>query len=336
MNSIKPWPPGRKKALAWTGYISFFISIFLLFFYWTFPWNRIRDYLVQEFERSANQRADGRGRHLEIDSLRPYWLSGVQLEGVRVIEPSEIDADSTYELAIDSVVAQISLFRLLIGTQKLDFKLELAGGTFEGSLTKSGRHISASVDIEDLNLRQVGIIENYVGLPVGGRLTGALTLEVPEVTAEATGSAEFAIKDASIEGGKLKIAAVPMLRNGLTVERLSLGELALNMNVSEGKATIEELKADGEDARIAGSGTVRLLSPLKRSRLDILLRLEFLEAYRKRNEVTERLFLVLDNVPQLRPARTRDEALQFRLGGSVAGGVRMVPAGGALAPGSSG
>jgi hypothetical protein len=63
------------------------------------------------------------------------------------------------------------------------------------------------------------------------------------------------------------------------------------------------------------------------SRLDILLRVKFTDAYKNRDEHTRNLFSALDFFPQLAPAKTTDGALQYQLAGPFALGLLPTPAG---------
>ena len=45
--------------------------------YWTFPYDHLREFIVQEVEQSGDVQ-------LEIGRLEPSWLTGVEAETVRV------------------------------------------------------------------------------------------------------------------------------------------------------------------------------------------------------------------------------------------------------------
>ena len=74
---------------------------------------------------------------------------------------------------------------------------------------------------------------------------------------------------------------------------------------------------------MTGSGTIHFQHPLSTTRLDLLLRARFNDAYKNKSERSRQMFQMLETVPMLRRARTSDNWLQVRLRGSPA--VRIVP-----------
>ncbi len=68
--------------------------------------------------------------------------------------------------------------------------------------------------------------------------------------------------------------------------------------------------------------------------MDLLLRVAFTERYKEKSEHTTRLFAAMELAPQVRPARTDDGALQYRVTGSFGGrGPSTRPAGREQPPG---
>ena len=123
------------------------------------------------------------------------------------------------------------------------------------------------------------------------------------------------------------------MQNSATVERINAGNLKLRVDVKDGTAQVDELRAKGDDLELEGSGTVRLAKPIKMSRLDMLVRLKITDNYRERNDRTRALFSLMDFNPRLKAARTSDGALQYRLSGSPGARLRTTPAGRAKGPG---
>lgn len=323
-----------RKLLMGCSFTAFFVVSFVLFAYWSFPYDRVRDYIVQEVERP--QGADGKrapsGFELEIIDLSPSWGTGVELTGVRLVKLAESEEEQPVDVTFESVDASLSLLSLLGGETAVDFDAVVAGGTLEGRFAESETMTSIDAAIADVNLRQIGILRAYAMLPVGGVMNGTVDLDVSDDQAQTAGSVQLDISGLSIGGGKIRIPDVAMLREGLTVERVVAGDLALQMEVDNGSAQIRRLQASGADAALSGSGSIRLIRPFGRSRADVLLRLAFTDAYKNKNNVTQRLFTLVDTLPQVRPYRTDDGALQFRVTGNFGGSMGVKAAGRAPAP----
>ena len=72
--------PRARKALRFMGYSTFFWTFFWLFAYLSFPYERVRDRIVQEVEFPKDARGNRRpsGYQLEIMELSPSWFTGVE------------------------------------------------------------------------------------------------------------------------------------------------------------------------------------------------------------------------------------------------------------------
>lgn len=304
----------------------FFLFSLVVGAYFTFPYDHVRDFIVQEAER-------GGSLQLEITSLEPDWVTGVEAEGVRVATVSD-DADGPPpELLIRRANARIGLLSLLGGDTDIDYALELdGGGTLEGNYAKSEESLHIEADIQRVDLRRVGLIRDAIGLPMTGRLEGNIDLTVGAEAAATEGSADLTIRNLSVADGETALQIDGLGSSGLTLEQMNLGTLRLRAEVERGAARIQELHADGEHAEIWGTGSVRLVQPLQLSSVDMLFRINFEDAYKTSSPRMEGLFALLEVNPQIRPARTPNGAFQWRIQGSFGGRMRMVPSGRAPMP----
>lgn len=322
-------PALRKKLLLYAGYAAFFFVCFLVFAYWTFPYDRLRDFIVQEVERPAGP--DGRRRpsgvQLSIGELSPSWVTGVDLEDVTIVKEPEEPDGRALRIVVEEASARVGLFALLGGETDVSFDATVGGGTIEGAYAAGEESTSLLAELEQVQLRQLGIMSSLVGLPVGGVIDGSIDLTIADDTAQTQGDVALTIDNLQIGGGQVPI---PGMTGGLTVERIDAGKLELDMDVENGVARIQKLQADGQDLDIQGSGSVRLLRELQMSRLDLMLRVAFAEEYKTKSEHTRRLFTLLDSPlapAELRSARTPDGALQWRLNGSFGSRIGTSPAG---------
>ena len=316
-----------RKFLRFMGYSSFFWASFWLFAYLTFPYERVRDRLVQEVEFPKDARGNRRpsGYQLEIMDLQPSWFTGVEAHGVRIIKPGEGE-EPTVDVLLEEVHARISLLSLLTGTVAVTFDARLAGGSLEGEV-EMGDSGSLRLDIvEPIQMQRVSIIRNFLGLPMGGKLSGDIDVTFPENIQEAEGHVNLLTENLRIGDGEAKLR-LPGMPNGITLERINVGRMAIQMQIAAGVATVQRLRSRGDDAELDGTGTINLMQPLRQSRLDLLVRLKILPAYAEQSDRARSMVALLDSVPTLARARTSDGALQYRLGGSVGGGIRSSPAG---------
>lgn len=319
-------PSKRKKVLLYAGFVAFFFASFLLFAYWTFPYHRVRDFIVQEVERPKGPDGTRRpsGVQLHIGSLSPSWITGVEAEDVRVVQQPDEPDSAPIEITLEEVSARVGVFALLGGATDVSFDVTVGGGTIDGVYEDSEELTHIEAVVEEVQLRQLGIFTSLVGLPVAGIMNGEVDLTVANDNAQTDGRVALTVDGLQIGGGQVPI---PGMSGGLTVERIRAGKLEVELTVEDGVARIQKLASNGDDLQIEGSGTVRLMRPLKMSRLDLMLRVAFSDDYRNRSDHTRRLFSAMDFVPDLRAARTPDGALQWRINGSPGSRVGTTPAG---------
>lgn len=298
----------------------FTIFSLILGIYWTFPYDHLRDYIVQEAERGGNV-------HLEITSLEPSFFTGVHAEGVSFAQVAEDDEGPPAELLLREADARVSLLSLMGGSTDVDFDLEVdGGGSIEGNFAQSEEMTHIDADIQNLDLRRVGPLRQAVGLPVFGRAQGDIDLDIGAEAANTQGNVNLTIANAAIADGQSALE-IPGMSAGFTLERMNLGTLQFQMDVERGNGEIETLHAQGEHGELWGSGSIRPALPLGRSTIDMLFRIDFTDEYKSSSPRMEGLFALLEVNPQVRPARTPSGALQWRIQGMFGGRVRMVPSG---------
>lgn len=310
----------------YVGYPLFFVLAFLTSAYLTFPYDRVRDFITAEVSRALP------GAELEIVSLEPSWISGVELEGVSLRIPSETEGERPLSVTLPRVWARAGIFSYLFGSTSIDFEVEIdGGGIIEGNLEHDDVASHLVVHLADVDLRRLGPLRTVTRLPLSGVVTGDVDVTLAEETEDTVGSAALTIADTAIGDGRARLV-LPGMGSGITVERLSLGEVNITLEIEHGTARIEELTANGDDAELRGSGSIRLSRQVRMWALDILLRLNVLPAYRERNAATQAIFSLADMSAEARPYRAADGAFQFRIQGTIGGRVTAAPAGSTAMP----
>src|SRR5262249_61075168 len=78
-------------------YPAFYVFCLALFGYLTFPFGRLKDRVIAEFEKQGKP-----GQHLEIGKLGAYWFSGIEVSGVKIHIPPDEAAPAGCPRAGDS------------------------------------------------------------------------------------------------------------------------------------------------------------------------------------------------------------------------------------------
>lgn len=303
-----------EQILRWTGYTLFFLVCFVFFAYKTFPYDRLGDRLIQE--------AAVQGYELEIIDLTHSGLTGLKFEGLRLVFPSE-EGSPPVDVIFDELSVSTSLFSLMSDTKSYSFDAELAGGEVEGDLTLGEDNLEVDVEIEDIDLEAVPALRKFTKVPLAGTLNGEIVLSMPSEVGESTGAVEITIEGLNVGNGKAKLE-IPGW-GGLTLDRADGGNLELLATIEEGIAKIERAKAHGKDLKLDVLGKVRLLRPLKRSSLNLMLRVKIEDAYKERSEKVATMLELAS--AGLKAAQTADGAIQYTIAGSLGAQLRPRPAG---------
>ncbi len=297
--------------------------------YQTFPYGRVRDFAVEQVGRAMP------GAQLEIVSLEPAWISGVEAEGVRLQLPPVPGEERPAEVTLRRVYARAGMFAYLFGSTSINYEIETDGGGtidgyFEDTTSGEGRDATGEshlvAHLANVDLRRIGLIRHFVGIPFEGVVSGDIDVTLAQELDGTTGNVTLTIAGFAMGDGHAELP-VPGMSRGIAVERLDAGDVNLQMEIAHGVGRIQHLSSDGEDAQLQGEGTVRLLRPFRMSALDVLVRINVASSYRERNDRTRAIFGFADMSADVRPYRAPDGAYQLRLQGAVGGRLQAMPAG---------
>jgi type II secretion system protein N len=301
--------------LKWTAYPLFFLLCLVFFAYKTFPYERLADLLTRE--------AQSRGYDLEIADLTHSGLTGLSFDGVRLVFPSDDEATPPAEITFEELTVSTSLFSLMSDNKSYSFDAELGGGEAYGDILLGADLLDVDVEIEDINLETLPGIREFTKVPLAGTLNGEIVLVMPSEVEDSTGNVAITIEALNVGDGESQVE-IPGW-GGLTLDRADLGNLDLVATIEDGEARIERATAHGKDLELDVLGRVRLLRPLKKSELNLMLRVKIQDAYKERSaKVATMLELASTG---LKAALTPDGAIQYMIGGSPGGQLRPRSAG---------
>lgn len=311
----------RKRILPILGYTAFFVVLFVVFAVYTFPYERVRDYVLAQVN---GNRGPGDYQELQLGTLTPSPLLGANLTDIEYRNfDSKVD-DSPGVLRLDELSAHASLVGLITGNRAFTFSGNKGEGTIEGSYEMSGEDMHIEAELDHLDLAAIGL-DSYLDFPLEGVATGTVELVLPKDPSTSNGSIELKVEGISLGDGEAKIKA-PGMREGFTLERVNAGTLTMKIDVDDGTAHIRAFDTDGKDLTLKGSGNVKLAAPITRSRLNVALQFRFSDDYKNRDAKTKALFELMSFRPELKRATTSDGDLRFELRGFL-GSPRAAPAG---------
>ncbi len=314
--------PRAKKVLKGVLFPTFYLVALTFFLLLSFPYDRLRDRLVAEF--NARQPA-GAGTRLEIEKMSGYWISGVEAQGVKLHgAPAEQKPDGKQEngrvVTVDDIHLRVSLFRLLFGTLHIAFGGEAFGGNLSGSTSDADGARSLVLELDGVNVGDLPLMREVVGLPLEGKLSGNIDLRMPEARlSKAEGKVSLKITDLAFGDGKAKV------RDTIALPRVEAGELELIAEATEGRLKIEKLAANGSDVELAADGTIRLREPVDMSLAELSFRFKFADKLKTKNDTTKALFGepgsslpgLFDLDPKNKTAKRPDGFYAYRLTGPL-------------------
>lgn len=332
--------PKVRRWLLWAAYPAFYLVCLLVFAKLTFPYGRLKSALLGRFH--AEQPVSG-GMRLEIDDLSSYWLTGIEAEGIRLIQSSPpapgappVVKALEQVTAIEALHVSPSLLSLLIGKTAVSFGGDALGGSLDGEY-EFGETRELRLELDELSLGEVPMIGALVGLPLDGKLSGSVELSLPEgKLSAADGTVEIHVSEVRVGDGKAKI------RDAIALPAVNAGELAFKAESTGGRVTVQELSVKGPDLELVAEGKAVFRDPLGRTTLSVDARFRFSDSYKSKDDITRSLFGapdssvpgLLDLDPKMKSAKEPDGFYGWRISG-VLSNPTFAPVPGAAAGGSA-
>jgi type II secretion system protein N len=312
--------PRLRIALKWAGYAAFYLFCLVFFSYLTFPYQRLGDRIVSDFNAAQT---GPKPMRLKLGEVSSYWLSGIEAESITLTSPALPDAEGKPAkpkvLRIDSAHASLSLVRLLIGSLRINFGADAFGGEVSGFTSSSDEGRTLELELEELDLGQAPMAADVVGLPLSGKLGGNVELMLTEgKLSKADGKVSLKVQGLAAGDGKAKI------RDTIALPRLEAGDLTLEADVKNGLLKLSELAANGPDLQFSADGTLRLRESLDASVAALGLTFKFLPRYTNKSDITKSLFGsgavpgLFDLDPKMKRAKRPDGSYGFRATGVLA------------------
>jgi type II secretion system protein N len=302
----------KENLVLGAAYSSFFVLVFMLSAYLTFPYDRLRDLITA----SASSSVAGTTQHLQIGELIPLGFSGVRLSDVEFVREPPVATDASTVVRVSELSLRVSLWGLLFGQKKADVDAKIGRGTLSAAYTQSTGVQTIQADLVAVDVAELGL-GSFVGLPLKGKASGKVDLTLPTEVPKSTGTVKLEIKGLHIGDGKAKVKVPAMAGTGLTLDEIDAGKLELGVQVQDGIATLTRLTTDGRDLKLSGKGTIRLVDPIKRSRPDLNVDLTFSDAYKSKSDRAKAMFDIIGLRPEWQRATTPDGTMHVHVGGTM-------------------
>ncbi len=302
----------------WALYPLFFLFMFSLCLYWTFPIDIMRGFVVQQIEEALQKSSPHPAAappKVSIGSLSVWHLSGVRLDQVSFRLPGQ-DGRPGALWELENLKIRLGIFAALRGLQKIEFDSKLYGGRIYGGvqLSKKSALSDLVLVIDDLDLGRLTKAAGSGGLPIKGLVNLDTDLHFgSDPTDPSDGDFALHLKGMAVGPGQLPLP-VPGMVGGITVPKILVGNFDGVIDVTKGRAKTKQLKLSGGDIELDANIGVDLHQDVWRSRLigDGWFRIapKFLDA-------NPALKSMADFIPQLKAAKTPDGRYMFSLSGTL-------------------
>lgn len=287
LNAIK-WNAAKLRHLRWVGYGVGYLILFAFFAYVSFPYDRLRQFVVASYNSAQTGVAPDR---LEIDSMSWSWrFPGIVAQGVRLVVSAPPAADGEKQLPpqyleAEKVFVSASALALVGGSRRASFGADALGGEITGWASDSDVARKLELELDGVEPGSIPQLASAIGLPLAGTLSGHVSLDLPERNLmKAEGSVELTAEDLVLGDNKAKIA------NTIALPELHIGAFSLKAQISGGRLKIDECTAQGKDVELSLAGSVRLRPRIETSLADLDLKFSFSDKYKTQSDLTKALF----------------------------------------------
>ena len=239
--------PRARRLVKWIGYPLLAIVSFLFALQMTFPYGRLK-------QKIKDALASKYIVEMQVDR---GWMPGtVIFDHVKLTSRQVKPDDKVTTIQIDKITAHLGLFAMLGGTASVDFDVKIGGGDISGNVAMTSSRTKIDLEIEQVSSEAVPGLADAVGLPMGGRLNGSATFDLPAGDwrqAEADVKLSCSV-NCTVGDGVAKIQMKPRpgqpSAGGLTVPKLMLGQWKAELVIAKAKIDLKTLDVKSDDGEV--------------------------------------------------------------------------------------
>lgn len=249
------------RILKYIIYLIVFALSFLLFLYWMFPYDILKDRVA-----SAIEEPFGRTVEVSIGDVEPYYFTGVEISNLTLT--GRVNGESRPVALFQKVRARASLFSLLFGNPRISFLIRAGKGEIGGSGKQTDEGFDIDIDLDDFDVETVRLLESQYGVKLSGRLSGIVELKVDRVRPVRTsGRVDLSLDDFKLAQSELNVGGtdIPIPETVITKGRGS----RLKLTIDKGAVSVDELRLADGDLGLDLKGKVFLSTVLSNYRLNL-------------------------------------------------------------------
>ena len=269
--------------------------------------------IVSRVIEAQTEKALGYKYDVSLEKTTLSGLPAVSLHNLQLLPLGGTQEGPKLPIKVEKARISLGLFSLLRGKPAAEVTLTFPSGEIVSRLIP-GDGYRAEVDFFDVDLRDLDIIRQKLGLPVSGAVRGNMTFELDAERRLQGGEINLSIAPLVIGPGALKAAATKSLEGGIPLPATALGTVSFRANIKESDIVIDALESDGKDIKLASNGKIQVREPFKASSVQLDLRFLIEEDYKERAGLGG----LFGMMPVLQRASCGEGWYGLRVSGSVA------------------
>jgi type II secretion system protein N len=290
-------PSLGRRLRSYVGWGAVAMAFFLLFAWLCLPTRAIAWRISHEARKA--------GFIIDVKDVSVGLLGGITLEEVTwTFKPSRPD-QVPGSFFVKEVDIDVSLLSLLLGNVDVDVEARRDEGKITAHYERDSSSSKVQVQVEDLPLYDVPKARQALNTQLLGLFALKIDLEMPgNKFAKANGTIEVTCAGCRIGDGesRLFIPGSKGLKDGTVIPEIDLGTFVGKMIVDKGVAKTDGLmETKSDDVELSVEGEIALKDPFRKSRFDLVVKLNLTEALQKRSEKLRLVFQSADPKARLDP-----------------------------------
>ncbi len=249
------------KLFKYIGYLIIFLITFVIFLYWMFPYEVLKERVAAAIEGPLGGTVE-----VSIGEIEPYYFTGVDVSDLEISARTEDELLQMIKL--DRVLGRAQLFSLIFGKPDISFYVRAGDGEISGNLDQNEDGFDLEVDFDEFNISNISWLKTHLGLNLSGEIDGEVDMRIDRLRpARTEGSIDISFINLKLADSILKVAG-----GGFEVPGLVLSEKRdsrLKLQINKGTALVDMFKFSGGDLQLDMKGKAFLANSIQNLRLNI-------------------------------------------------------------------
>jgi len=250
------------RILKYIAYIALFVGCFIIFLYWMFPYESLKERLVSGIERQL-------GGQIEVSAgeFEPYWITGFEIKKL-AFNTRDDNGKAMNAITLDKLRVRVALLSLIIGSPRVSYYMRAGKGEIEGAARQTAEGIEFDADFDDFDISAIGILSSRYGLKLSGILDGYVEMKIDRRrVARSSGTVELDLKNLKLGESNAQLGPMEMPVPPLIITKAKGS--SIKMTVYKGAVLVDKLVFAGGDLGLDVNGKIFLSNTFPNSRFNL-------------------------------------------------------------------